>query len=99
MTKFAQGRLDLHSGRSQVDFDWLAARLEETGGDEALCSQARNANTALEVLQTANKQDIDIADKIARLALKTAQKTLRDARVCVDIVIVDRQGEVIARAE
>ncbi len=99
MTKFAQGRLDLHSGRSQVDFDWLGERLEEAGGDADLCDAARKANTALEVLLAATARDIDIADVIAHLAMKTAQKTLRDAQISVDIVIVDRQGEVIARAE
>jgi cobalt-precorrin-5B (C1)-methyltransferase len=99
ITKFAQGKLDLHSGRSQVDFNWLAARIEEAGGDAELCAVARKANTALEVLQAATAQDIDIATKIARLAKRTAQKTLRDAEMDVDVVIVDRQGEVIARAE
>ena len=29
LTKLAQGFLDLHSGRSQVDFTWLADRLAE----------------------------------------------------------------------
>ncbi|MHA1164025.1 MAG: cobalt-precorrin-5B (C(1))-methyltransferase [Alphaproteobacteria bacterium] len=99
MTKFAQGHLDLHSGRSQVDFDWLAKRLEEAGGDADLCDTARKANTALEVFQSATAQDIDIAHEVARLAMETTQKTLRDAQISVDIVIVDRQGEVIARAE
>jgi len=99
MTKFAQGKLDLHSGRSQVDFDWLAARLNEAKGDAELCDAARNANTALEVLQLATAQDIDIANEVARFAMKTARKTVRDAPINVDIVIVDRQGEVIARAE
>ncbi len=99
MTKFAQGRLDLHSGRSQVDFDWLAACLKEAGSDADLCARAREANTALEVLQAATAQDIDIANEVALHALKTARDTLRSFDIKVDIVVVDRQGEVIARAE
>jgi cobalt-precorrin-5B (C1)-methyltransferase len=31
-SKLAQGHLDLHSGRSQVDLDWLADRLVDLGG-------------------------------------------------------------------
>jgi cobalt-precorrin-5B (C1)-methyltransferase len=99
MTKFAQGKLDLHSGRSQVDFDWLAVRLHEAEGDAELCVDARNANIALDVLQLATAQDIDIANEVARFAMQTARKTVRDSKIRLDIVIVDRQGEVIARAE
>ena len=98
MTKFAQGRLDLHSGRSQVDFDWLAERIKETGGDSELADGARNANSALEVLEAAREAGVDIAAAVARHALKTAQNTLRGADINADIVIADRQGKVIARA-
>ena len=98
MTKFAQGRLDLHSGRSQVDFDWLGERLHEAGGGADLCDAARRAGTALEVLQAARAQGVDIAGVVARHAMNTATSTLRGAPIDVDIVVVDRQGEVIGRA-
>jgi cobalt-precorrin-5B (C1)-methyltransferase len=99
MTKFAQGRLDLHSGRSQVDFDWLGMRLEEAGADTELCAKARKANTALEVLETARTQNIDIAAVVAGHALTTARDTLRSDDMKADIVIIDWQGEVIAHVE
>jgi len=99
MTKFAQGRLDLHSGRSRIDFDWLGKRLEETGGDADLCDAVRNANTALEVLEAARINNLDIAQVVARHALGIARHTLRGEEIKADIVIVDRQGGVIARAE
>ena len=99
MTKFAQGRLDLHSGRSQVDFDWLGERLQEAGGDADLCAQARKANTALEVLQASRAQNLDIAAVVAGHALTTARDTLRGADMKADIVIIDRQGEIIAHVE
>jgi cobalt-precorrin-5B (C1)-methyltransferase len=44
ITKLGQGFLDLHSGRSQVDFSWLAERLAELGADAALVARARGAN-------------------------------------------------------
>lgn len=99
MTKFAQGRLDLHSGRSQVDFDWLAERLHEAGGDADLCARTRKANTAMEVLESAQGAGLDIAGVVARHALGTARDTLRGAEMKADIVIIDRQGGIIAHAE
>src|SRR3546814_3551719 len=36
LCKLAAGQLDLHSGRSQVDFDLLATILAELGADAAL---------------------------------------------------------------
>ncbi len=99
MSKFAQGRLDLHSGRSQVDLDWYADQIQEARGPDELADAARSANTALEVLEKARQADFDIAGIVARHALETAHKTLRGSGVAPDIVIVDRKGKVVARAE
>ncbi len=99
MTKLAQGRLDLHSGRSQVDFDWLAERTRALGGSDGLIEHVRRANTARQVLQETHSHGLDVADVIAREALHFACKTLRDAPIALDIVIVDSAGQVIARAE
>jgi cobalt-precorrin-5B (C1)-methyltransferase len=99
MTKLAQGRLDLHSGRSQVDFGWLAERLLEIGASPDLVQKARAANTAMEVLELARAEGIDIASAVAVYALQTARGVLRGSAVRADMVIVDRQGKVIARAE
>ncbi len=96
MVKLAQGALDLHSGRSQVDMDWLAERLQELSGADNYRKQVLNSNTAMEVLKLANDANIAIADDIAAKALKTAKSTLRNAPVKVDVLIVDRQGKVLA---
>ncbi len=98
MTKLGQGMLDLHSGRSQVDFDWLAARLAELGASSALQSGARAANTALEVLQAAESENLPLGASIAEQARAAAQATLRDAAIAVDTVVVDRQGRIIGQA-
>ncbi len=99
MTKFAQGRLDLHSGRSQVDFEWLAERLEDAGGNPDLCAAARHANTALEVLEAAQTHSLDIAGIVANHALDVAGSTLRNDEIKADIVVIDRQGTVIAHGK
>jgi len=100
-TKLAQGALDLHSARSQVDFDWLTTLAENVGGSEVTQSmkqKIQSANTAAEVLEMTQSLGIDLATPVAERALQTAVKTLRGAHVSVEIMVVDRKGSIIARA-
>ncbi len=87
LTKLAQGAVDLHSGRSQVDFSLLAAWL----GDP----QVANMNTVLQVYE---KQGERLAKMIAERALEQLRQQLRGAPVVADVVVVDRQGRIAARA-
>ena len=96
MTKLAQGALDLHSSRSEVDLAFLAGLAEEAGGDETLSAAIRGANTAAEALALAKSAGIDLAGPVALCAVATARETLRDAPVSVDVMIVDRQGGILA---
>ncbi len=100
LVKLAQGALDLHSARSQVDFDWLAARTEELNGTELtqdFKKQIQNANTAAEVLQMTLEKNLDLPLLVAQKARETAVETLRDAPIEVEIIVVDRAGKVLAR--
>lgn len=97
ITKLAQGALDLHSGRSQVDLTFLEAVARAAGLDDEHCRSIATANTAQEVLALAQAQDIDLAEPVAHHALKTVRDTLRDAPVQAEIMIVDRKGKIIAR--
>lgn len=90
MTKLAQGHMDLHSGRSQVDFTWLAERVVPSLREEVLA-----ANTAQHVLEIAGPA---LAEDVAVSALAEARKVLGDAPVVTDLMIVDRAGKVIAHA-
>lgn len=96
-TKLAQGAMDLHSGRSQVDFDWLA-QLAEPYVNQNMKLQIQNANTALEVLEITQKNGIDLATPIATLAQDSALKILRGAPIEVEILIFARDGKRLARA-
>ena len=98
MTKMAQGAMDLHSGRSQVDFDWLAGRVEKLAGDPALVEQVRAANTAKQVYELVNRAGMDLADDIAQGAMETGRRTLRGSEVDLDILIIDRDGRTIGHA-
>ncbi|HWU64614.1 MAG TPA: cobalt-precorrin-5B (C(1))-methyltransferase [Ensifer sp.] len=97
MTKLAQGALDLHSGRSQVDMDFFISLLP--GMDAGLAERIQSANTALEVLEMTRETGIDLAALIAARAREKAVETLRGAPVAVDILVTDRQGAILAHAE
>jgi len=99
LTKMAQGAMDLHSGRSQVDFEWLAARVCELAGDDALSAQVRGANTASEVEALARERGVDLAGEVARRAQAAGRRILRGDGIGLDVVVVSREGEVIGRAE
>jgi len=99
LTKLGAGHLDLHSGRSQVDMDWLAERLSEAGGSQDLGARARTANTANQVLDMARAQGIALGDLIARRARTKALDVLgTDSPIVVDVLIIDRQGEIVGEA-
>ncbi|MEM9731985.1 MAG: cobalt-precorrin-5B (C(1))-methyltransferase [Pseudomonadota bacterium] len=104
LVKLAQGALDLHSARSQVDFQWLAdqtERLNQSLSPNALNpnvkQQILSANTAAEVLQITKNMGLDLPCVVAQKAAETARKTLRDAPVNVEIICVDRAGNLLNR--
>lgn len=97
LVKLAQGHLDLHSSRSQVDMAKLAQTAANTGADETLCTAIRTANTARHVLELCAHENVDIAEIIARQARETAMATL-DGASAIEVVIFDRQGKMVGRA-
>jgi cobalt-precorrin-5B (C1)-methyltransferase len=89
MVKLAQGAMDLHSGRSQVDFVWLAERAPEVMRADVLA-----ANTAQQVLEIVGSS---LAEKIAHEALHHVSRVLESSSVA-DVIVIDRQGNIIAHA-
>ncbi|WP_333714370.1 cobalt-precorrin-5B (C(1))-methyltransferase [Yoonia sp.] len=87
ITKLAQGAVDLHSGRSQVDFAGLA----ELAGLPGVAQ----ANTALEAYQMGGAA---LARQVARAALAQVQDRFGGAGIAFDIVIIDRAGRIIGQA-
>ncbi|SHE44805.1 cobalt-precorrin-5B (C1)-methyltransferase [Loktanella atrilutea] len=86
MTKLAQGAMDLHSGRSQVDF----AALADLSGHAAVAG----ANTALQALEIAGTP---LAQAVADRALQVVTRQFGD-RMTFDTVVIDRAGAILARA-
>jgi cobalt-precorrin-5B (C1)-methyltransferase len=92
LTKLAQGALDLHSSRSQVDVSFLQELAAEDRIDWSSVDSAAQALLACEA------QGIAIGDRVAALAQAKAQSLLPDA-TAVDIVIFDRTGRLVGRAD
>ena len=97
LCKLAAGHLDLHSGRSQVDFDLLAETLADIGASKAMQSRARGANTAKEVLDDAEGSGLPLADAIARQARRQALAQLA-GETAVEVLVIDRSGKLVGRA-
>ncbi len=92
--KLAMGYINLHSKESKIDFSWLAEQAKLVGADEALSKHIVNANTALEVLETSLKADLNLPTHIAALAQKQITERLDD-NMSVNVIIVDRDGQVV----
>jgi cobalt-precorrin-5B (C1)-methyltransferase len=97
ITKLGQGLLDLHSRSGTIDLAWLSERLAEAGAEVSVVAAARSANTALEVLEVAKRLRLPLGDIVAQHAWRTAAKALRDADMALEIVVFDRNGELVGR--
>ncbi len=98
MVKLAQGHRDLHSGRSQVSFDWLTEQIRESGAPTDFCHWVPNANTANEVLEKGRQIGLNLGDLIAGLALISAREITANEDIALDILVVDRAGGVVGHA-
>ena len=90
LSKLAAGYLDLHSGRSQVDLDRLAA----VAGLPALAQ----ANTAMHALELARQAGVPLADRVAADAREVALGVLGGGPVAVEVLVVNRAGEIVGEA-
>ncbi|PSL53792.1 cobalt-precorrin-5B (C1)-methyltransferase [Saccharothrix carnea] len=94
LSKLADGHLDLHSGRSQVNLGFLASLVD----DPALASAIAGANTALGALHLCQAAGVPLGDLVADRAKATADDVLRGAPVTVDVLVIDRAGTIVGRA-
>ena len=96
MVKLAQGNRDLHSSRSQVDFEKLSETVAVLGGNAEQISLTKNANTALEVLQKIHNRDegLDLVKAIAHSAKNTANSIVGSG-VIIKILMSDREGNIL----
>ncbi|MYW68808.1 cobalt-precorrin-5B (C(1))-methyltransferase [Streptomyces sp. SID8379] len=98
LSKLAAGHLDLHSARSQVDKGFLAELARRGGASEALAAEVRDANTGLAALQSCTAAGVPLGDLVAAEARDQALLVLRGAPVAVDVICIDRAGNVVGRS-
>ena len=98
ITKLAQGRLDLHSGRGSVDREALAELGAEAGVSATNARRVAAANTAAEAFAIAREDGISLGDRIAADAWQVAAEVLGDLPVELEIVLFDAQGALSGRA-
>ncbi|WP_030021122.1 cobalt-precorrin-5B (C(1))-methyltransferase [Streptomyces monomycini] len=99
LSKLAAGHLDLHSARSQVDKGFLAELARQGGADAELAGEVAVANTGLAALQLCAARGVPLGDLVARTARDEALAVLRGAPVAVDVICIDRAGNVVGRVE
>lgn len=98
ISKLAQGSMDLHSARSQLDFDNLASLLSELGAGPQSVAEAKNANTAMAVLDLAQGQHLALANAVAARARQAALAYV-DGGMEIEVCIFDRQGQLVGRCD
>jgi cobalt-precorrin-5B (C1)-methyltransferase len=96
MSKLAEGKLDLHSKRGTVDLEALGKRVEQAGGPPSLVEAIASANSALHAFELAQAAGFDPAALIADGAWATAARVLAGAPSELEIVVVGRDGRVLA---
>ncbi len=98
LLKLAQGAMDLHSARSQVDFKALSNFLTQRSAPAELAAQAAQANTVKQISDQAVELGYNLGDEIAESAKEASQKILRGAPVQVEVFVFDRQGKQLGSA-
>jgi cobalt-precorrin-5B (C1)-methyltransferase len=98
MAKLAQGLLDLHSKRGEVDLAALAGLAATAGGSAALRTRIVAANTAAEAFGHAQAEGIGLGDAVAQAARVVAARVVEGSGIALDTVLFDRDGNLVGRA-
>jgi cobalt-precorrin-5B (C1)-methyltransferase len=96
MTKLAEGMLDLHSKRGAVNLEALAARVSAAGGPPSLTHAIAAANSGLHAFELAEAAGFDLPALVADAAWRTAARVIVGAPCELEIVVVGRDGRVLA---
>ena len=92
MTKLAQGMLDVHSKRGLADLQALSMLAREAGASEELARRIASANTVAGAFHEAEEAGLDIGDRVAELAWRTAARGLGRSDIALEILVFDRDG-------
>ncbi len=98
MSKLAQGAMDLHSKRSEVDINWLSELLEKAGATPDISKAARAAHSGNEVLQIGERTNISLGRIIADKAAKQADMILKTSDTKVQVLVIGRNGRLLGQS-
>ncbi|MBK7721143.1 MAG: cobalt-precorrin-5B (C(1))-methyltransferase [Austwickia sp.] len=98
LSKLAAGHLDLHSGRSSVDPDYLARLATQAGASGSTASLIQGAATVLEALELAAADQVDLGQAIAEASADYAQTVLARPEILLHVVCIDRAGAVVGES-
>ncbi len=98
ISKLANGAMDLHSKRSQVDIEFLGELLVGLGGQPKLLKTCLEAKSASEVLEMAQKEGFNIGQAVAGQAAIKARTILKNDNILLDILVIDRKGRIIGQS-
>ncbi|MEM9626646.1 MAG: cobalt-precorrin-5B (C(1))-methyltransferase [Pseudomonadota bacterium] len=97
ISKLADGHLNLHSKRSEVDLHALADLLAIRGASGELLDQIRNARIASRALELANAASLPLADDVAKNARSFVLDQV-DGKAEIEVMIFDRSGQLVGRS-
>jgi len=95
--KLADGHLDLHSKRSQVDLDHLASWAAEQGADADLAERIASANNAAAAMLMEERAGCPLGEIVARRARDNVLSEL-SGETEVEILAYDQRGRVVGEA-
>ena len=97
LAKLAQGDLDLHSARSRLDHEALAALAAGHGAPPSLAERIAHANTGHEMLGLAEAEAFPLASLVADRARTVAAREA-GPEVALEVLVVDQQGRIVGRS-
>src|SRR4029079_15017079 len=98
VTKLAQGLLDLHSARGNVDLPALAEVARSAGGSETLAHRIAGANTTAEAFNLAGTEGVRLGEEVAVRARDIAAGVLAGTDIVIEIAIFDRDGKLVGKS-
>ncbi len=98
LSKLAAGFMDLHSHRTQIQPGYLRDLVAEAGASAGLQEEIAETSTVAHAVTLAAREGIDLAALIAQQARLEALAVVAGAPVEVEVVVIDRAGEILARA-
>ena len=73
----------------------MSEQIANLGGSEELVSYARDANSALDILNQCNKEALPISRHICQLAQGKALAMLKGTEIRLNIIAIARNGDLL----